>query len=89
MSGGPPPQTRRDSPLESLFWAISTGARENLVDHVVLGIGVVLRVLPVLTSKLPFGAFVQLAIRRVSAQPVAEEQHAVDLLGSPARRRAG
>ena len=42
------------------------------------GIGVVLHVFPVVAGKLPFGALVEEAIGFVAAQPVAEEQHAVD-----------
>jgi hypothetical protein len=59
--------------------ALSPRSRENLLDHRSLGIGVVLRVLPVLSSQLPLGALVQLTIGCVAAQPVVEEQHAIDL----------
>src|SRR2546428_13049165 len=65
--------------LVPLFSTISTRSRENILNHRGLGIGIVLRVLPVLASKLPLGALVQPAIGCVAAQPVAEEQQAVDL----------
>src|SRR5258708_26046826 len=68
---------RRHLPL--LFSTSSPRLRYNLLDHRGLGISRLLLVLPVLASKLPFGALVQLAIGCVAAQPVAEEQHAVDL----------
>ena len=59
---------------------LSSRSGENLHDHCSFGIGVVLRVLPVLASELPFGALVQLTIGYVVAQPVAEEQHALNLM---------
>src|SRR5437588_2944879 len=65
--------------LERLFSSIFPGSCENLLDHCRLCISIVLRVLPVLTSKLPLGALIQLTIGCVAAQPVAEEQHAIDL----------
>src|SRR5438132_4614497 len=70
-------KNRRHLPL--LFSTGSPRSRDNLLDYRGLGIRIVLRVLPVLASKLPLGALVQPAIGCVAAQPVAEEQHAVDL----------
>ncbi len=49
------------------------------MDHCCLGIGVVLRVFPVVASKFSLGAFVEATIGFVAAQLVAKEQHAVDL----------
>src|SRR6266571_3002298 len=55
------------------------GARENLLDHGCLRIRIVLHVLPFLRAELALRPLVELAVRFVRAQPIAEEQHSVDL----------
>src|ERR1700730_13642727 len=60
-------------------FTLSTRSLENFLDHLGFGIGVVLRVLPFPAGKLALGALVELAVRSVAAQPVAEEQHTVNL----------
>ena len=55
---------------------MSLCASEDFLDHGCFGIGVILRVFPVVASKLTLGALVEEAIGFVAAQPVAEEQHA-------------
>src|SRR5258707_13895195 len=54
--------------------------RHNLLDHRRLGVGVVMHLLPISLSELPFGALVELTVGGVAAQPVAKAQHAPDLL---------
>jgi hypothetical protein len=61
------------------FSILAARPRQNLLDHRSLGVGVVLRILPGAAGKVPFGALVELAIGDIAAQPVAEEQHAVNL----------
>src|SRR5437867_1803587 len=55
------------------------GARENLLDHGRLRIRVVLHVLPLLRAELALRPLVELSVRVVRAQPIAEEQHSIDL----------
>src|SRR6266571_2372266 len=55
------------------------GARENLLDHGRLRIRVVLYVLPLLRAELALRPRIELAVRFVRAQPIAEEQHSVNL----------
>ena len=64
---------------ERVGTAVLLCSSEDFLDYCCLGIGVVLRVFPVVASKFPFGAFVEAAIGFVATQPVAEEQHAVNL----------
>src|SRR5438309_5177189 len=65
--------------LLHLFSTVSPSSRENLLDHCGLSISIVLRVFPVQSRKLPLGALVEPTIGCIAAQPVAEEQHAVNL----------
>ena len=51
---------------------------EDFIDYCCLGISVVLHVFRVVAGKLPLGALVEETVGFVVAQPVAEEQHAVD-----------
>jgi hypothetical protein len=49
------------------------------VDDGGLGVGVLLHVSPVARGQLALGGDVELAVVGVHAEPIAEEQHAVDL----------
>src|SRR5215471_3225615 len=64
---GPPRSLRRRRPLENLF------------DDLALRVGVVLHVLPLAPRELALRPLVELAVARVPAQVVAEEEHALDL----------
>src|SRR4051794_39114547 len=55
------------------------GPSENLLDHGRLRVRVVLHVLPLLRAELALRPRVELAVSLARAQPVAEEQHPVDL----------
>src|SRR5436309_8124254 len=55
------------------------GPRENLLDDAGLGIGVLLREVPVLLRQRALGPLVQPAVFVVSAQVIAEREHALDL----------
>src|SRR5262249_47000160 len=63
-----------ESPL-----CLSPRACQNLLDDCRLGIGIVLCIFPLLAHQLPLGTLVERSIIRMAAQPVAEEQHAIDL----------
>ncbi len=54
-------------------------AGKDFIDDGCFGIGVVLDVFPVVVSEFAFGAFIEETIGIVGAEPIAEEQHAVDL----------
>ena len=64
---------------ESVGTDVYLCSSEDFLDYCCFGIGVVLRVFPVVASKFPFGVFVEATIGFVATQPVAEEKHAVNL----------
>src|SRR3954451_20136808 len=75
-SGCGPTRTaeRRTQPASGARRGPALGAREDLVDHGALGVGVVVGGVPVLARQLPLGVLVEAAVAGVAAQPVAEQQ---------------
>jgi hypothetical protein len=59
---------------------VAFGPVENFPHDLRLGVGVVLDVLPLLGGELALRPLVELPVHVVRAQPIAEEEHAPDLL---------